>query len=439
MDYSDQKPDPYQIQKYISLEQSVPGQGYIWATKHNVEAVKDGDYSRLRPVAAEFDLSTRCLYSCPWCAYRESKAEGIIMRDDQTADAERVVEELGKAGVRLLVLTGGGEPLLAGYRKHTVSLEHIVREARRRCMYVTLYTNGFLLKRKRSDELLASDISEIRISLNDVSSQAAYKEVHGKIGSNLSVAKITDNLLYLLRARLDAKNKPRVGVSFVLVNSSAQNLAQSLSALESKLKDAGLSLDYTLIRPAINYWPSDRADYNKDLTNPHDALKKAEAVQVTFSTLGLLGTILISPSRFNDMYEEEKSGPKYPKCLAFNTWMNIGPDMTAYLCCETKHMREFKLGSVLDASIDNLLNSDVAKYMRETPDSTSKCPNRLRCPTRLCKPSVQNIIFNKIESLRDKRTGILPEAVIHWLDAMNYWAERTSQDGIITSVSGQYK
>lgn len=426
MDYSIQKPNPYKINGYIPPNQSVLGQGYIWATKHNVEAIKDGDYSRLRPVAAEFDLSTKCIYHCPWCAYRESKeAGGDIMQDDQTA--ERVVEELGKAGVRLLVLTGGGEPLLAD------SLEHTVREARRRCMYVTLYTNGYLLDRKRSDKLLAADISEIRISLNDVSSQAAYEQAHGaKSGSNLLVAKITDNLLDLLRACKDVKYKPRVGASFVLVDSSAQNLAQSLCALESKLKHANLSLDYTLIRPAVNYWPSDRADYRKYLTNPHDALKKAQEAQAFFSALGLLGIIQISPSRFLDMYEEE-SGPKYPKCLASNTWMNIGPDTTAYLCCETKHMPKFALGSVLNNSIDNLLNSKVAKYMREIPGSTSKCP------TRLCKPSEQNIIFNKIESLRDKRTGILPETIIHWLDAMNHWAEQSQQDGIITSVSGQYE
>lgn len=441
MDFSNKKPHPYKLNQFIPSSESIPGQGYIWATRHNVEAIKDGDYFRVRPVAAEFDLSTKCIYHCPWCAYRDAKESGgIIMQDD--CEAEDVVEKLGNAGVRLLVLTGGGEPLLAGHLDHTVALENIVREARRRCMYVILYTNGYLLSRKRSQALLASDISEIRISLNDVSSQSAYEQAHGtKNEGKISVNTVLNNLLDLLREREGTKHKPIVGVSFVLVDSSANNLTQSLSVLESQLNKFTLSIDYTVIRPAVNYWPNDRVDYKKYLTNPDDARKKAEAAQASFTPSllegnemkGPLGTILISSSRFRAMIDEE-SGSKYSRCLAASTWMNIGPDKIAYLCCETKHMPEYALGSLQSLKksdkLCSLFDSGIAKYMRETPGSTSKCP------TRLCKPAEQNIIFNEIESLRDMQTGTLPSEVIHWLDAMNYWAEQEA--GKLSSVSGQY-
>lgn len=310
---SHRKPNPYRISKYYdSMDHPVRGQAYLWATKDNIQAIKDGEYSRIRPVAAEFDLSTQCVYNCPWCAYRESKKGGITLRDDETA--LRVVQKLASAGVRLLVLTGGGEPLLSDVLERTIS------ESRRKGMYVTLYTNGCLLDRIRSEKLLASGVSEIRISLNDVSSQEGYEKAHGaKNGCNLSVRTITDNLLDLLRARAEhtsrfSKGRLRshvtsVGVSFVMVNSSVNNLPNSLSTLASILKKSNLSLDYTLIRPAVNYWPGGRIGYNKYLTDPSKALHKVEAAKASSSSFSsLLGEIMISLQRFNDMNDEEK-GP----------------------------------------------------------------------------------------------------------------------------------
>ena len=49
------------------------------------------------------------------------------------------------------------------------------------------------------------------------------------------------------------------------------------------------------------------------------------------------------------------------------------------------------------------------------------------------------MLFNEIESLRDKGKGRLPQEVDNWLDEMAYWGEkRIVLDGTIPSVSGEY-
>jgi MoaA/NifB/PqqE/SkfB family radical SAM enzyme len=424
MGSSRKKPDPYNVGAFIDLNQEISGLGYIWATTQNVDAIKNGNYGLLNPVAAEFDLSTKCVYQCPWCAYRDSKkSEGAILQDPRTAI--QVVENLSKSGIRLLVLTGGGEPLLS------CCVEEVIRKACKCKMDATLYTNGYLLSEKRSKKILSSGVSEIRVSLNDVSCQEAFDTAHGTEGGSApSVTIILRNLVSLLKLRKDEKYKPNIGVSFVLLDNSAENLDQSLHVLESKLREHNVLIDYTLIRPAVDYWPNKRIGYSRYLGNPLFALEKAKKAQAKFSDSGVLGKILISADRFTDLVEEEK-GPKYPKCLASNIWMNIGPDATVYFCCETKHISEFAMGNILNQGFSMLTNSGIARQMRETSCSTSICP------TRLCKPSEQNRIFNEIESHRDKNTGILPSSILFWLNEMASWNQLSGKSQI-PSIAGRY-
>ncbi len=419
MSSPNRKPDPYVVGKYVDSNISFGGQSYLWATQNNVECIKKGNYSKIRPIAAEYDLSTNCVYNCPWCAYRDSKnnTSPVLQDDDQ---AINVIDELSKAGVLLLILTGGGEPLMSK------SIEPTIERARDKGISVTLYTNGFLLKQKRAKKIIDSGVCEIRISLNDISCQAAYKTAHGSPpNSKIEYDVVINNLVDLLSARKTASAALKIGVSFVLVNSSARNLDASLSNLIARLKKECLVLDYTIIRPAIDYWPNNRAGYSNFIEHPLQILKMVEKTLESYARFHELGDILSTPQRFQAIVNEQ-NGPAYDRCLAFQTWLNIGPDGTAYVCCETKHDQKYSLGNILNCRhkdcVKSLMEAPIANHMRDDENST------LLCPTRLCKPSATNILFSKIESVRNVQTGTLPEAVNQWLDDMAIEAEKEHRE-----------
>ena len=89
-------------------------------------------------------MTNVCNHHCPECVvnYFRLSDENSLPR----TLAERIIDELGEAGVRALIFTGGGEPLC-----HPDTPDMVTR-ARARGMDVGFITNGQLLKPESAGE-----------------------------------------------------------------------------------------------------------------------------------------------------------------------------------------------------------------------------------------------------------------------------------------------
>lgn len=414
-----EKPDPFIVGKWLPAERSVYGLSYLWATTANVENVKKGNYTQLSPVAAEFDTSLFCHYNCHWCPYRQDRT-GVVLDDNTKALA--IVDKLAESGVRLVVLTGGGEPLESN------CVEAVVEQCRHREMVVTLYTNGLLLDDLRAYHLMSRGISEIRISLDDVSSSENYMAIHGlNEGQSKAMEAVKHNIQQLLGLRTRNGFSTRIGASFLVSDKTLRNLEISAVALSEWLYKVG-PFDYVAIRPAVKYWPGGES-HDTYFSGGVD-FSMLEKVAQQFKEKGVARHIFISRQRFRDL--KMNNSKAYDKCLASTLWLNIGPDGTAYLCCETKHKVNFRLGNILENSLDELRKSDLINAKRSIPFGSAGCP------ILLCKPSALNQLFDNIESYR--KGSSLPKDICNWLNAV---AEYNLKSGtaalLIPSVSGIYE
>lgn len=420
------KPDPFAVEKWLPPERPLYGFSYLWATRDNMDAVQSGAYDSLRPVAAELDLSLRCVYDCPWCAYAGLKTGEVLGDPEQ---ARRIVERLAECGVRLLVLTGGGEPLVSPCLKAVV--EHPAAHG----MLVVLYTNGYLLDDLRAYHLMSRGMAEIRVTLDDVSSPQAYARVHGlREGETDALATVRNNCSHLLELRAKLGLGTRIGLSFLASDDTIGNLTQSAAVLKEWVDTVG-PFDYVVIRPAVRYWRQSvpaQHYFTASRRDLRDKLSMVDEAAAAFGANGVARHVLVSRQRFEDVVQEQV-GQAYDRCLGAPLWLNIGPDGSAYLCCETKHMSDFRVGNILTQKPEEILSNPLYERKREIPWGTAGCP------TRLCKPSAINALLNNIESKRG-HTGELPADTVNWLNAMREQDRMaTLANALIPSVSGIYE
>jgi MoaA/NifB/PqqE/SkfB family radical SAM enzyme len=114
---------------------------------------------RNRPYFAHLALTHRCNLKCRFCHVTEMQ-----FRELDTAGMNRVVDVLDRAGVAVISISGGGEPLLRD------DFDEIINYASSRGLYVKLTSNG-TMPRAKYERLLRSSIDEIGISLDGVSGQ----------------------------------------------------------------------------------------------------------------------------------------------------------------------------------------------------------------------------------------------------------------------------
>jgi radical SAM protein with 4Fe4S-binding SPASM domain len=110
------------------------------------------------PVSVVWSLSYQCNLRCMHC-YQNA---GQRSSDELTLDEQlEVVEEMARAGVSLVVLSGG-EPLANS------NLGSLIRRIKERKMAVSIDTNGVLLNQEEVNHLKQLSVDSIEISLDSV-------------------------------------------------------------------------------------------------------------------------------------------------------------------------------------------------------------------------------------------------------------------------------
>jgi len=121
------------------------------------------------PVSIEFDITNRCNYACFNCTWKEYIKESRTHMPKK--DIMRIIRDCASVGIRAIIFSGGGEPLL-----HP-AVSDAMRLAKRTGLNIGLFTNGLLLEGEVA-KVVAESCDWVRFNLAAVTPEV-YKKYHG--------------------------------------------------------------------------------------------------------------------------------------------------------------------------------------------------------------------------------------------------------------------
>lgn len=158
------------------------------------------------PLFLEVETSYACNYRCPKCprqTLQHTKKNKFLSRDL----LDRLFDEAREYRMPSITFSHGGEPLM---RK---DIPELIRKARDSFILDRMFhTNGSLLTRELSIDLIESGLTKINFSLD-----AASPEVYSKVRVGGDYNKALSNINEFLKVKKKfRKSYPRVRVSFVI-------------------------------------------------------------------------------------------------------------------------------------------------------------------------------------------------------------------------------
>ena len=165
-----------------------------------IEAIQGMDWKQSSPcpIVVELDPTTQCNLVCPDCINRELLNQGFFSRER----LKKLIVEMVEAGVKAVVLIGGGEPLLHPEISWVIDYlgSHQVK--------IGLTTNGMILDKYLT--LIAQNASWVRVSVDAATSETFNKIRPSRTGES-QFHKVIDNMTRLAKIK-----KGRLGYSFML-------------------------------------------------------------------------------------------------------------------------------------------------------------------------------------------------------------------------------
>lgn len=183
------------------------------------------------PIYVEISVSGVCNHRCMFCALdylKEYKTSFI-----ETKTVKKFISSLAKKGVKSVLFSGEGEPLL-----HKDIID-IISHTKRNKIDTALTTNGVLLKENILTYILP-ELSWLRVSLN-AGTRTTYAIVHRTNPGDFDT--VLSNLEEAVRTKRKNKYNCVIGAQFLLLK---QNLSEikTIAVITRKI-----GLDYLIIKP----------------------------------------------------------------------------------------------------------------------------------------------------------------------------------------------
>lgn len=194
---------------FLSLESKVAQP----TVRERLESLRRGEHPA--PIVVELDMTSFCDFECPECISASVLGTSRFSR-------ERLVElceQMASAGVRAVILTGGGEPL----RHHAAT--RVIETLSARGIDVGLITNGYNLGSVPAD--LIRSMSWIRVSL-DAGRPSTYVLFRPHPQRERAFATVLSGIEHAIKSGC-----PRVGISYVLLtrdSGETDNFSEVLDA-----------------------------------------------------------------------------------------------------------------------------------------------------------------------------------------------------------------
>lgn len=287
------------------------------------------------PIYIEVSLSGSCNNRCIFCAFDYLNYQPRFL---DTGVIKKFISEASLQGVRSILYSGEGEPLL-----HKDAAE-IVEFTKKKGIDPALTTNGALLKPEISRRVVKV-LSWLRISLN-AATPVTYSLVHGAPKENLNI--IFNNLKEAVRIKRVNKYPCIIGAQFLLLKENYKEAP----ALAGIVKSIGL--DYVIIKPYSQHPLS--VNRLKKTLDYKAFLKLADKLE------------RISSSRFKVIFRKHTMSKilekkPYAKCLGMPFWAHLTTDGDLYGCAAFIGDKRFCYGNIYKAGFRKIWEGSKRKQI----------------------------------------------------------------------------
>jgi len=308
------------------------------------------------PVTLTIDLTNRCNNKCPHCISYLKNSEDINYKT-----VLRILKDAKNMGVRGIVITGGGEPLL--YER----LSDIIQIGTNINLKFGMITSGQDIGRRDEEWIdILSNLTWIRFSL-DAGTPERYKKTHG-LGKN-KFEDVVSLIRKLCKIKYNNKLDCTIGIGYLVNIEPIYKEKEDIDNMIGLLAHKGL--DYFQLRPLLirgNQY-EDFVDYN---------LKTKIYMKETYPSIKLYNT---SMSRIFNR--------DFTYCHGSHFITSICANGKLYYCCIFKNFEHAEIADLNKESLIDVWKTDRIKKVGCEMD-LNKCPNR-------CK---NNEINNIIEDIK---------------------------------------
>ncbi|MEU4693087.1 radical SAM protein [Actinoplanes sp. NPDC023714] len=298
------------------------------------------------PAHLQVEVTSACNLRCTMCLVRYrppvNKLAGAMAPDL----FHRLVSDVP---LRQLTLQGLGEPLLSPY------LPEMIAAAVRRGIRVGFNTNATLLTRKRAEELVASRVDWLHVSL-DGASAAAYERIRD--GARFET--VIDNLAGLVRAKRAAGSAtPWIRVVFVAMRDNVAELPELVRLLDrigvDELRVQNLSHSFDDTDPAGRYEEIRTFTADQALWTGADR-ERAEAAFAAARRVAAHSGVRVRLPRFDD---EGGGGCTWPWDAAYVTSTGV-----VQPCCMVMGDDRVSLGDLTESGFPEIWRGEPYREFR---------------------------------------------------------------------------
>ncbi|MBO3738746.1 radical SAM protein [Actinoplanes flavus] len=298
------------------------------------------------PAHLQVEVTSACNLRCTMCLVRYRPPVNRLAGAMAPRLFHRLVEDVA---LRQLTLQGLGEPLLSPY------LPEMIEAAVRRGIRVGFNTNATLLHRRRAEELVASGVDWLHVSL-DGASAGAYERIRDGADFGAVVA----NLAGLVRAKRAAGSAtPWIRVVFVAMRDNVGELPDLVRLLGGigvdELRVQNLSHSFDDTDPAGRYAQIRAFTADQALWGGADQARAEAAFAEARRAAADAGVRLRLP-RFSD---EGGGGCTWPWDAAYIT--SAG---TVQPCCMVMGDDRVSLGDLNEAGFPEIWRSEPYREFR---------------------------------------------------------------------------
>ena len=287
------------------------------------------------PLYVDWEVTYACNSRCNYCnCWRMAEPE----KELGTEEALRVIRELGRSGVWLLIFTGG-EPLVRR------DLGELIRAAKKAGMNVGLNTNGSLLK-KHAEMLVESGLDAVTVT-----AEGHVAEIHDRIRNfKGSFAALSRGIEELKKHRRDAK--PRIAVRMDFTQENYRHLEPYVEYWRSRV-DGIIFQPIHQTTATGKYVTQDLGFADEDERSFREYFEGFMEKEKAFSNLYYreIPTFFFQPARLYRKY----------RCFAGYVFGQIDPHGNVYSC--TEYMENF--GNLRESSFMQVWTGEKAMKYRE--------------------------------------------------------------------------
>lgn len=330
------------------------------------------NFVKYQPEQVKIETTTRCNLACRFCGHTWGAARNLGMEhlpEGESFDTA-FLRTCARSGKHLnredfqritdqfpcmtrLDIQGMGEPLL------NPDFPDILEFGRKRDVEIQFFTNATLLTSELAHKIMASNVSEISISL-DGTTAGTYEMI--RQGANFQ--KVVDNIHTLCEIKKQKKGKrPLVRIAMVITSFNAHQLPHLVELASHLGADQVVATQFKCISPDLASWMCDPVELADGIENGRN---KAQELSIPLRVEFAVNP----PNPESQPLTDKVKANKYlqrKKASCFWPWFSVNINIDGYLtpCAYMPLYERWNLGNVLERPFKELWNAESYQQLRQ--------------------------------------------------------------------------